>query len=561
MQQSNSELFENNKALKSLLNKASNARREVNNNLDGSVINEVDTPIGYDKTETGIYVFNTTKLEDIDEELSELNNLLSSVPAEYSKVFTPKIKKEINKLKDVRSKYLKNYITETMLRTISSAEVESMYRMVNPISFDAITDAITEIKDYLPVRTLDLSDIADKQAGYSGLSAGVVLTGAFANAVKVIAYISRSGPSNDLQSYLNEYGEVRSKLKSLELQAALTPNSGLDVQINQLKALIKNQYSSKQRKQKIENSTNSENTPTLVNKFTIDDKVHSQIEYWDSVNNYKVSEVFDTLINAAIDNLKLGHLENARINVMSGSVVVGLLSVGVPMNTVVKILYQPIFDPLFSGKINRLDVWLSKIKKELEAEIADSDSIISITTDELLDGLKFRSSTGDNIKLDTIKANQEVLRIQLAALRIFERGNKIGEDIRNLADYMNLIRELDVFIEDIDQKAIDFSNNVGNISYDPLLDESVLITHADFSLNIPNLFRNNPHLAETQKTFESLQSLLNNTFLLHSEASREFAKRVYTSMDLNDEGDLNTVSANLANMRRSLAHYILTSIA
>lgn len=34
---------------------------------------------------------------------------------------------------------------------------------------------------------------------------------------------------------------------------------------------------------------------------------------------------------------------------------IGLTALGVPIDISVQMMYQPIFDPLFSGKINRLD--------------------------------------------------------------------------------------------------------------------------------------------------------------------------------------------------------------
>lgn len=492
----------------------------------------------------------------VDKELNDLKMLLAGLPAEFANIFAPKVRKEINKLVDIRTKYLKNYITETMLRTISAKD--NMHRMLTPISFDSITNAIDSVEDYVPTRRLDLSNIRDKQAAYDGLSAGMVLTGAFANAVKVIAYLSRTGVSPELAKYLGEYESIRTRKK--ELLAHFRLEEVLD-EINELNKLIEGEYSQKEKVKRLITAPKSENTPLLnmASRFNLNGTAFTKLEYWDSEHNYKVSEVFDALINAAIDNLKLGHLSDARINVVSGSTVVGLLSVGVPMNTIVQMMYQPIFDPLFSGKINRLDIWLAKLKENEKVKKAlENYESQDLQDSDLLMGLEFKKALGRQATLDDILKSPELLASQIQALTVFEKGNRIGEDIRNLADFMNIIRELDVFVEDIDQQRANFNSKIGQVIEDG--GNPVLITKSNFSLWIPNLFSSNPHLHEAFKTFETLEEVIERTFPLHSAPARTFARKVYDAMNLSDEGSIDSVEANLVDMRRSLAAYLMTSL-
>jgi hypothetical protein len=161
LQQSHSELIEKNKSLQKLIKNAEKLRSQVSNSLEELSFGDENAPVGYNKSETGIYIFNEKLLPELDTHLTDLSNLLAGLPTEFAHIFAPKIKKEIAKLRSIRSKYLKNYVTETMLRTISAKQ--NMYRMITPISFNPITEAIDNIRQHVPERDLDLSDISHKQ--------------------------------------------------------------------------------------------------------------------------------------------------------------------------------------------------------------------------------------------------------------------------------------------------------------------------------------------------------------------------------------------------------------
>lgn len=375
--------------------------------------------------------------------------------------------------------------------------------------------------------------------------------------------MSRTGTDESLTSYLAEYEHLVAKESEIVNRISQLGSTTASIQeLEQLRKLLNTEYSKKKRIERILAAPKSESTPLLnsANRFKINNTLHNKLEYWDSLGEYKVPEAFDTLINAAIDNLKLNYLSDARINVASGSTIVGLLSVGVPLKTAVQLMYQPIFDPLFSGKINRLDSWLAELKQEPKIVAAlESAEYQNLTDEDLLAGLDFRKSFGNQVPLESILNDPEMLASQIQALLVFERAHKIGEDIRNLADFMNIIRELDVFVEDVDSRRSKFHSNIGQVVRNQN-GESILISPSDFSLLIPNLFTSNPHLLEAYNTFETLENLITDTFMIHSKEIRQFAKQVYKYMDLSDEGEIASEDANLVDMRRNLAAYLLTTI-
>lgn len=264
--QNHSALIEKNKELSKLIKKAKELREKINTMLDDVVLGDPDSPIGYTKDENGVYVFQEDTLEIIDRHLGQLQVFLPSLPSELFHIFRPKVLKEINKLQSVRSKFLKNHITETMLRTISNTN--NISRMVTPISFKPLVEAFDTIGDSAkPGRGLDLSNISHKQAVYNSLSSGAILVGAFANAVKVIAYLSRSGTDPELSSYLSEYSRLHAKATELETKIAKTPNEAYLAELFEIQKLIAEKYTRAHRQMEIRKAKPVETSPLIADAY------------------------------------------------------------------------------------------------------------------------------------------------------------------------------------------------------------------------------------------------------------------------------------------------------
>lgn len=103
--------------------------------------------------------------------------------------------------------------------------------------------------------------------------------------------------------------------------------------------------------------------------------------------------------------------------------------------------------------------------------------------------------------MSEIIKDRQLLAIQLQALLVFEKAYKVGEDIRNMADFMNIVRELDVFVEDIDKVRTNLHNKIGRIHTNSSIynlqiektneqgervmiydDDPILVFNSDFSL-------------------------------------------------------------------------------
>jgi hypothetical protein len=490
------------------------------------------------------------------------------------------MKRQLEYLKDIKMKALRNVITETMLEVITSRN--NLDRIVTPINFKPILDAIDSIKTsnegLLPKTKYDLSKLSDEYLAYSSLSSGAILTGAFANAVKVFAYLSQAGEQQavaDLRNQIKGLEKAMDAQKQIVKTLAATKKGlpeGADASdlVAQAEAATYEQqqiatliFELKADMAKITKSTDSFRSQLNTKyhyrvKMGGNDVSFNSITTWDINNQYQVTEVFDTLINAAIDNLKLGYLSQARINTMTGSAVTGMLFTGMPMEMAIKILYQPVFKPLTTGRIYRLDSFISDYRKQYSSELdALEDEVLSDT--EIEYGLK-NDYVEEKIGSVVDKDFNDKLRVsQHKAFLLFEKANKIGEDVRNMASFLDIIRQMDVFIEDLDQKDMNLARKIGTVR--TAEDGTIsLEPRADFSFNTRNLFEKTPHIQESYKTHALLQSTISQVFTIHSENIRDMARTVNSGLNMNAGDDIENAADNLSNIRRTLVSYVLSAL-
>lgn len=282
----------------------------------------------------------------------------------------------------------------------------------------------------------------------------------------------------------------------------------------------------------------------------------------DARNEHSVTAVYDTLTNEAIDNLKRGDLVKARINTNTGSAVIGLVSIGTPMDVIVKILYQPILFQLSSGKINNVKSWINDIKKARESGGLNEDIIrasmesLSVTSD-LDKGLHSTFQGLTPLKLKE-KMSSSDFDSQLRALDIFMKGYKIGEDMRAASNFFNLIRQNDVFIEDILQLDDNLESSIGK-PYNLPDGELGFRAVDDFSFPIPNMFESAPHIREAYKSHQGLVGLIEKHIKIHSIPLKDFSNQVYTKLSILKDDD--NAQQKRAEIRRSLSWYLLSGQA
>lgn len=533
---------------------------ETLRDFSNTFLGQPEGPVGY-KKEDGRYVLDDTFLPKIKTQLKALEELRPLIHTDLRNLVSRTIDDSISSLKTLVTKATKNNITESMLSIITNID-ENGYRMVTPINFAPLRKAAADNGLDTKKKQADLSDVAQEYEVFYSLSSGAILTGAFANAVKDFAYLTQAGSVQDLSSLYRSLAENEETLAKLNaefeafqemLQADLSEEEKKRT-FNLAQAIDKYSKEIAAIRFKITNSrrivkgTAKAGINSLYH-FQIDELVFNSLQMREQgvpmESSYNITEIFDTLINAAIDNLKLGLLGQTKINTQTGSAVVGATFLGVPLTTTVAILNQPILYPLTTGISDKKDQYMRDlIKANPEYEKLPAQ----ITKAELERGLKLSN--------DPATWSKEDLLTQLRILKIFSNMNKIGEDARHLSKFLSVIRDMQVTVEGLDTLDNVINNNIGTV------DEKtgVLVPKANFAFLAPNLLANTPHVLEAYRSHRAIQNFISKTFLLHSLPIRKFTEEVNKSLNLQSSEEVTNAAENLADMRTALSHYLHATV-
>lgn len=572
---------------------------QVKSRTKTSLLGEANSPVGYELVD-GKYILNENYLETLNTNITELEAIKAGLQPELAPLIMREVNSDLKNLKSLKDKYIKNRIMDIMLTVIS--DWNNKYRMTTPINFRPLTDAIANIPQELVGDTsYDLSNLNDEYRAYAALVSGTILTGAFANASKTFGYFARSGATPELQKYYDILGNLRQQIKliaagveipdiaeqyeilSKEAARVLDVIKRVDRSVEAedvvaqelpesasewVKKLTSLRSSLLRNRSKANRVLFAQvDSSPLLNRELVFDINHSnglvtydRLSIKDSQNKWTITQVYDALTNEAIDNLKLGDLVKARINPNTGSAVIGLVALGVPMDTIIKLLYQPILAKLSSGKIDNVDRWIQDMDKQFGDSIIEA-SIVPV--DEANDLEKFlRPVYHSRQKMTTEQLmkslTEDDVNSQLRALGLFMKGYRIGQDMRATSNFLNVIRQQDVFIEDILQNMDNVNDNIGKpMEVDGAM---VLSTDPKFSFVIPNLLENAPHVREAYQSQLDLINVISGSVKIHSPEIVAFSDSVYTNLRvLRSYGE--KAQSKKATIRRSLSYYTLSGIA
>lgn len=517
------------------------------------LLGTIDAPVGYIKKDDR-YVLDETYLPKLKAQLQSLEDLKDSLHINVKALVLPAVKSSIGNLRSLIQKAIKNNITETMLSIITNID-ENGSRMVTPINFEPLEKAIAK---QIKVPHPDLSDAAQEYRVFYSLSSGAILTGAFANAVKDFAYLTQAGDSPTTAVENQKLVELTKAKKDAEQQIELLKvkkETGLtDEELSTLDSLRKTVSTLEKDIKKLRTQialirgTNKGSFRAQINSsyhYSIGDFQYNSLETRDKNKEYNITEIFDTLINAAIDNLKLGLLGQAKINTQTGSAVVGGTFLGTPLSTIVDILNQPILYPLTTGISDKKETYIASIIEKYPDLYAEAEA--SIHPSELTKG-KILSNNPEDWSTQDLKA-------QLRILKIFSNMNKIGEDARNLSSFLGLIQNMKVTVEALDGLDNLISSKIGTIN-----DVGILTPKADFAFIAPNLLANTPHVLEAYKTHKAIQEFVSKYFTLHSPEIRAFAETVNSGLKLRTDETVSNAAENQAEIRKAFSHYLLMEI-
>lgn len=441
-----------------------------------------DDPVGYDwDPRIGRWVFNKKNWDD-------------KFPKWYQQAGLDKaLTGQIDRLYEM---YQRNIIVENFLNVISHPV--NIQRMTEPISVQVITDVLENLK-LNSENQIDLSNPLDNLEVYNSNFQGAKLVGVFANGMKALAYLLKSGSST---------------------------NSSVNYPTLQ----------------KIDENGD------ITSGFTIGETVYDTFQ--EKLPDGKtIWQVLDALVNTSVDNVKEQQLYKINATNSTGNMYVASQALGIPLEDAVTYMLQPIglLHSKFGGKLDRVKSELlaayntkSEVKVEKYSDLSALSSTIKSVSLQTMKGLI-------NKELESLE-EKDILK-QVSLMRSFENLYNLGQDISVFSSAVGIVQDFPVMYEDI-QKKSDNWDKLGSVNAD-----GGFVTNPDFSFNIDNLFTVQPNIREAYKAFTTAKFTAETSLTKHLPAVRAFVDQI-----VSESGVKLSFKQNVGDIKNELISYLVSSM-
>lgn len=447
--------------------------------------------------------------------------------------------------------YYKNVIVETLMTALSSET--NIQRNLNPITlnhFNAEDDSRPSgyeegsIFDYLYEQHKikvnkkggDLSNILETLKTFRSNMDGSILTGVVANTMKSYAYMLRSGSKESEYSRQEKIEQLKKQIKLLKKQ------EDSKEKIKELENKIKDLELTKLDKSQTKTQLNK---PIVFNGQTLDSIQENKGRLW---------MFLDSLLNAAIDNVKEQILGNLNINGTTINFTTVSLALGIAEKDVVSILQHPLVLELSKRANKTLGINELKglIKKEAETEFKNYDFKSEYARKNFLDSIKSKVDPSKTFSeyLSDIKGNTSEYIAALALLDFMSDIGKIGEDVSSMATLLNILKEMPRFPKDI-YKFIENFAKIGT------LNNGEFEQNPSFSFNIENLFKVLPHLSSAAKVTFKLYDTIKANFIMHHDSVDGLVEDLQSSIKLKNKS--NRIE-NQEEIRKAFSKFLISSL-
>lgn len=449
--------------------------------------------IGYSLDNSGKYNFVHEAGEiEIKKAIEKTRAYVNEVYAENSDF----IKNVDKNLEDILIGFYKNSTVNTILDVITSKR--NNIRMASSIEMTPISKSLARLIDVNPFvnskTNIDESSIRDKQRVHSSSMNGRDGTGIFANTIKFFSYA---------QSFTSSSVPIKPNFIASSLEESLNREAV---------------------------------SPTYFIKFHNDVKltgIEDQLSLWQSL---------DSLLNAAIDNVKEQLLGQLNLNATTIPIYSTMLGLGLDFHKANEIMVQPVMRYIsqMSGKEdgNLKGITLANFLLQSKIAMADSKKVefykSIYTTDEFLTqnriekGIKaLKSSTASLAELDfKTEEDVEVLFIQLAILDQIKQVSVIAEQMTQAIRYLSIVKTLPVF-----------PNNLEELMFirQSIFNEENITTNS-FVFDIDHFFESNPHIKVADDVLQKMQKALEKNWFKYNPVLKKAIENlnVKLMLDKND---------------------------
>jgi hypothetical protein len=279
-----------------------------------------------------------------------------------------------------------------------------------------------------------------------------------------------------------------------------------------------------------------------------------------------ITETIDSLVNAAIDNVKEQILPIIGFTNNLGNSAVSLVAMGMPLNDVVLVTTQPILDVLNQstsfdrgylnasmtiwGTLNGMKALTETDKEKIRKEVEE----VEITTKKL----------EANYGKDLGSMTREELIFQLAVLdNVLKPANKIGDSLNTASTAYSVLKKMPVEFHGMQNTLEAFDNLWDSDTNKP--GRQLVFENVD-PIKLP-------HINKAFKILQTLKSKIEHLFYVHNKILQDFSSTVglRSIVELDEEKNAKEVEISdfsttkndneyLSKLRAHIIHYLMTGL-
>lgn len=441
--------------------------------------------------------------------------------------FIDKIKSERIKRKVTEAYYL-NRILENFISAATAPQ--NAINMFTPIDIQPLEKEKERILSYTGEgeKGHDLFNAIDQEDMHDLIFSGINSVGAFLASVKVFSFLHRAMP-----------GEKITKLKVKAKGEEKTPAENTDIRFNGI------------------------NYNTLV-----DIDYSNEKDYKGTLSG----ERFDTLENAAVDNLKLLILKYLNIDSETTRAYSTMVTHGIPFSTINNFIGQPILR-YYTIYGNRDGGYLHrKLNNTLND---DSIKKIELTDEKMIQYLSAKDEHGkmkytpkklkeladsNYDKLTT--EDKEFLDFQLAVYYQYAKLTHIGKEVGKMIHIINVIKGFPIKVPQIDF-ILDTARSIFGIEEGRSITKAgangkiIDDTKSSFPYYIESFLDVNKHIFQALKVLEQVKQKIDSEFILYDPKLRSIADKIIANTNIQLDRDART---NKKLILDEFSKFIMTSV-
>ncbi len=385
-----------------------------------------------------------------------------------------------------------------------------------PSVFDALSDALgvkIQSNHAQLYRDIDLSDPLGERYMHQSNKEGAILTGVFANNMKVLIY-GRKGKegSEDSNVYFgDEENRLSYKIDGTEYSELTINAKGTDI------------------------------TGEIVDEYTYG--------------------TLDSSLNASIDNANEQILNIVNLTGNTASMFTIMIGQGVPLNKAAFFINQPAIRLASKALGSRMTAKLDLIEQAIIAklDVPNDEKLqgrldnIELNTKDLTDGVK-RTDILKDVSAETQlgKSDKELL-FQLKVLRLGKELLKYDQPLTDMSKALSVLQELPATIAEFE----DIKEALGKII--STNDKGVLEFNSEFKIQIPDIAKNLPHFKAAIEIVKNFDRFTENVLHMASPELKEVASIVGRQFVTDKEAKESSNEKNIK-IRTEFIKYIAAGI-